>query len=74
MIGFVVRKSLNINDLRACAGKNNAEKNVGFCKMNSLYWTNEQMCICNGWKNLFLKHAEFWMSFFIFYRKCGDFL
>lgn len=36
MIGFVVRKSLNINELRAHVGKNNAEKNGGFCKMNSL--------------------------------------
>lgn len=50
MNGFVVRKSLNINDLRASAGKNNAEKNGGSCKMNGLYWTDEQMCIHCGEK------------------------
>lgn len=37
MFVLITRKSLNINELRAYVGKNNAEKNGGFCKMNGLY-------------------------------------
>lgn len=36
MIGFVVRKSLNINDLRARAGENNAEK-MGLAAKRMVY-------------------------------------
>ena len=36
MFVLITRKSLNINDLPACAGKNNAEKNGGFCKTDGL--------------------------------------
>lgn len=36
MFVLITRKSLNINELRARAGENNAKKNGGFCKTDGL--------------------------------------